>query len=248
MPVRFLIFLNIFFVFFPAFIVSASSEGDPAARPVRQVLIREDFAGLDNWRTFHFPGVEPETSYTANPEEHCVKAQSRASVSALIHKKEFNVYDYSRVRWRWKVDNVYRSGDPGKKSGDDYPIRVYIMFKYDSSLAGPLDRLKYGLAALRYGENPPFSALSYVWASKVAQETVSTSPYTNSVKIIALRKGADRAGVWQEEEVDVLRDYREAFGTEPPATAAIAVMNDSDDTKESAVSYVGSIEVFRYAR
>jgi hypothetical protein len=247
MPKRVLMFLKILFIFFPAFVAFASPEVDPANRPAREVLIHEGFASLESWRTFQFPGIERQTMYIANSEERFLKTESSASASALIHKKEFNVYKYPRIRWRWKIHNVYRSGDPGKKSGDDYPIRVYIMFKYDASRAGPLDRVKHGLAALRYGENPPFSALNYVWASKNGQETISTSPYTDMVKIIALKKGADGAGVWHEEEVDVLRDYRRAFGTEPPAMAAIAVMNDSDNTKESSVSYVGAIEVFRYA-
>jgi hypothetical protein len=247
MPVRVLMLLKILFILFPALVVF-SAPGYPGSRPAREVLIREDFINLDKWRSFKFPGIERQTTYTANPRERCLKSESRASASALIHTREFNVYEYPRIRWKWKIENVYRSGDPGKKSGDDYPIRVYIMFKYDPSRAGPVDRVRHGIATLRYGENPPFCALNYVWASKAGQETISTSPYTGIVRIIALKKGADQAGTWNEEEVDVLSDYRKAFGTEPPAMAAIAVMNDSDNTRESAVSYVGPIEVFRYAR
>ena len=42
-----------------------------------------------------------------------------------------------------------------------------------------------------------------------------------------------------------LEDYRRAFGEDPPAEASLAIMNDSDDTGQSAVSFVEFIEVFR---
>ncbi len=46
-----------------------------------------------------------------------------------------------------------------------------------------------------------------------------------------------------EESVNVLEDYRKAFGKELPATAGIAVMSDSDNTKTSAEAYLDFIEV-----
>jgi len=50
-------------------------------------------------------------------------------------------------------------------------------------------------------------------------------------------------GTWQTCEVDMVADYRRAFGRQPPALARIAVMNDSDDTGDQAVSYINYIEV-----
>ncbi len=38
---------------------------------------------------------------------------------------------------------------------------------------------------------------------------------------------------------------RKAFGKEPPSKAGIGIMNDSDDTGESSVSYIELIEIFR---
>jgi len=62
---------------------------------------------------------------------------------------------------------------------------------------------------------------------------------------VALEKGGKKCGAWQEEEVNIVKDYREAFGVDPPSIAGIVIMNDSDDTKERSVSYVKFIEVFR---
>ena len=72
-----------------------------------------------------------------------------------------------------------------------------------------------------------------------------TSPYTNRAKLIALQRGSEKAGGWQIEEVNILEDYRLAFGIDPPAAASLAVMNDSDNTGQSSLSYVDFIEVFR---
>jgi len=63
--------------------------------------------------------------------------------------------------------------------------------------------------------------------------------------MILLQHGEENTGKWIEQEVDVLEDYRKAFGEDPPSAARLAVMNDSDNTKESSVSYVDYIEVYK---
>ena len=45
--------------------------------------------------------------------------------------------------------------------------------------------------------------------------------------------------------IAILDDYQQAFGVKPPARARIAIMNDSDNTGESSVSYVEYIEIFK---
>jgi hypothetical protein len=200
-----------------------------AAVPVRaaeeNVLFLESFHDLENWRPLFFPKIPKHTLYTVETEgdRHYLRLESHASASALVYQKAFNVYDYPHVRWRWKVDNVYKNWDGRTKRGDDYPIRVYILFKYDPDTAGFLEKVKYNAAKLIYGEYPPHSTLNYVWASKPFPERIITSPYTGQAKLIFL----------------------EAFGEKPPVNASLAIMNDSDNTGESAVSYLEFIEVYR---
>jgi hypothetical protein len=61
--------------------------------------------------------------------------------------------------------------------------------------------------------------------------------------MIVLEKGKERVGRWVEESVDVLADYWKAFGKDPPATATLAVMSDTDNAGGSAVAYLDFIEV-----
>jgi hypothetical protein len=219
----------------------------PGHAQEKQVLFREDFTSLESWRLFLPPNAHKHTMYSidAKDGDRCLKAESNGSASALIYKGEFNVYEFPCVKWRWKVDNVYQKGDPEKKSGDDYPIRIQIVFKHDPEKAGRLKRIEYDLARKIYGEYPPQSTLSYVWASRKEQKTIMPSPFSHSIRLVALEKGGSKSGIWCEEEINIVKDYREAFGVDPPSLAGIVIMNDSDDTGERSVSYVKSIEVFR---
>ncbi len=63
--------------------------------------------------------------------------------------------------------------------------------------------------------------------------------------MIIVQSGAEHIGKWLEQEVNVLEDYRKAFGKDPPETASIAIMNDSDNTGESSISFIDYIEVYR---
>ena len=174
-----------------------------------------------------------------------LQAASNASASGLIYKNTFNVYDYPRIRWRWMVENVYKKGNAKEKSGDDYPLRIYIIFKYDPDRAGFFESLKYSSAKRIYGEYPPHSALNYIWANRDYKEEIITNTYTDRAEMILLQKGSSNVGKWITEDVNILEDYRKAFGEDPPPIASIAVMNDSDNTGERSVSYLDYIEIYK---
>lgn len=208
-------------------------------------VLREDFHDLDNWRPLYFPNIDRHTQYgiVTKGSESFLKAESNASASALIFATDINVYDYPIMRWRWKVDNVYRKADGRFKAGDDYPMRIYIVFKKDSNESGFLEAFENSIHRLISGKDLPHSSLDYVWASKEQPENIINSPYTNKVKMILIEKGEKKLGQWLEEEVNIIKDYELAFHEKPPTIAKLALMNDSDNTGESAVSYIDWIEL-----
>jgi len=213
----------------------------------KNILISEHFLNLENWRPLYFPKIKKHTRYAVVNEDGktYLKAESNASASAIIYKKEFSVYEYPRMRWKWKADNIYNKGNVKEKSGDDYPVRVYVIFKYDPDKASFGQKIKYGLAKKIYGEYPPHSTLNYIWANRKDEVGIVTNSYADEAKMIILQSGPDRVGLWQEEDVNMLDDYRKAFGTDPPAIAGIAIMNDSDNTGEHSVSYIDYMEVYK---
>lgn len=172
-----------------------------------------------------------------------LRAESNASASGLVTMREFSFTDTPIVRWRWRVDSVYTNQEVTSKQGDDYPLRIYLLFKYRPDEAGFFERATFATAKAFYGEYPPRATLNYVWASGPTPLAGYASPYTERARIIPLRSGRGELGRWVDEEVNALEDYRTYFGEEPPATGALAIMIDSDNTGESAVAYIKSIEL-----
>ncbi|MDH4231483.1 MAG: DUF3047 domain-containing protein [Nitrospirota bacterium] len=228
-------FLVVYFSFLPAYC------GE------KEVFVREDFNSLDNWRPLYFPKITRHSRYTVVKEQDAsfLKAESDSSASGIIYRKEFNVYDFPKIRWRWRIENVYKKGNAEEKSGDDYPVRLYIIFKYDPEKASLGKKIRYGIARRIYGEYPPDSSLNYIWASKGQAEKIFTNPYADEAKMIIVESGVEKSGIWVEEDADIVEDYIKAFGVSPPAIASIAIMNDSDNTGESSVSYVDYIEIHK---
>lgn len=211
------------------------------------IFLREDFNDLKNWRPLYLPHIDRHTLYSIVTEgsESYLRAESHASASGLIFAKEFNAYEHPKMRWRWKVDNVYHKGNAHTKAGDDYPMRLYIIFKHDSDHGGLMEFLAHSMGRVLSGEHPPHSSLNYVWASQETPEDIVTSPYTDRVRMVLIEKGTAHLGRWLEEEVNIVEDYERAFNQKPPNIAELAIMNDSDNTGESSVSSIDWIEIFK---
>jgi len=211
-----------------------------------RILFREEFNDLAQWKPFFFEKIENHSRYSivSQGDERFLKAESDGSASAILYKRTFNVYESPRARWRWKAENLYEKGDVRTREGDDYPLRVYFVFQFDPETASLWERIQYESAKAIHGEYPPHSTLNYIWSSHPHPERIVTNAYTDRAKMVLLRQGRESLGEWVLEEVNVLEDYERAFGKRPPAMAGIAIMNDSDNTKESSVSYLDYIEVF----
>jgi len=206
-----------------------------------KVLLKEDFNSLQNWEPLNFKKIKKHSVYKV--QNSILIASSDASASGLRFKKSYNIYRYPVLTFKWKVINVYKKGDATTKKGDDYPIRIYVMFKHNPKTASFFDSVKYGIAKSIYGAYPPQSSLNYIWANKPHKNSIITSSYTNKAKMIVLDSGAKYIGIWREHTVNVLKDYKKAFGENPPKTVSLAIMSDSDNTKESSLSYIDFIEV-----
>lgn len=211
------------------------------------VLFHENFVTLNEWKQLTFPKITAHSEYTIEKDgvSHVLKAVSRASASGLIYKKAFNSREYPILRWKWRVSNVLKLGNSFSKEGDDYPIRIYIMFKYDPSSASLPIRAMYRLVKSIYKEYPPHSSLIYIWANQSQAQRIIPSPYTDRAMMVVLQAGKEKLRMWIEEEVDILSDYRAAFGKEPPSEASLAIMSDTDNTGESATAWINFIEVRR---
>ena len=198
------------------------------------------------WKPLTFARIDRHTRYDLVKENDTVvlRARSEASASGLTREMRIDPREYPIMRWRWKVENLLAKSDLLRKSGDDYPARLYIAFEYEPDKVGFTRRAQYAIGRALYGDIP-IAALNYVWDGKAPAGTFADNAYTDFAKMIVVRSGAAAVGTWVEEERNVYEDYRKAFGEEPPMIKGIAVMTDTDDTGESATAWYGDIVFHR---
>ena len=197
----------------------------------------------DDWEPLTFNKIEHHTRYTLFDDNgtSVIKAESQASASGLIRKIKIDPEKYPIIKWRWKATNIYKKGDVTQKIGDDCPARIYIAFEYNSDDVGFFEKVMFYAIKLIYGEYPPIAAINYIWASKAPIGAIVENPYTHRVKIIVVKSGKKKLNAWMEEERNIYTDYIKAFGKKPPMISGVAIMTDSDNTGESAVSFYGDI-------
>ncbi|MCC2639695.1 MAG: uncharacterized protein K0S45_108 [Nitrospira sp.] len=202
----------------------------------------EGLAPPDGWKPLTFKKVERHTSYEVVMDgvTPVIKAVSEASASGLTKEVTIDPREFPIVRWRWKVTNLLRKSDVTRKDGDDYPARLYITFAYEPDRVSFGRKLKYKAGQALFGDIP-IAALNYIWDAKSPIGKIVDNAFTDFAKMIVIQSGAQRVGSWVEEERNVYDDYKLAFGEEPPAINGIAIMSDTDNTKERAVAYYGDI-------
>lgn len=176
-----------------------------------------------------------------------LRAVSRASASGLNRNLRADPAEYPLLRWRWKVGNLVKGSDLRKKQGDDFPARLYVMFDYPLAALSFGDRMKLRLARAFYGPDLPAATLCYVWDGTAPAGTIAPSAYTDRVRIIVVESGAARVNQWVNVERDLYRDFKAAFGQEPPELSAVALMTDTDNTGASATAWYGDISLHKRA-
>lgn len=174
------------------------------------------------WKEKKFKG---QTHYQASKKDGllCIAAKSSAAASGLFYEINYDPEATPILAWQWQIDNVLAKGDPTKKSGDDYPARVYVVFP-----SAFFWRTK---------------ALNYIWDARLPKETFIANAYTSNAMMIVVESGPDNKGRWITEERNIRNDFIKAFGEPPPKVGAIAIMTDTDDTGETAQAWYGPIQI-----
>lgn len=219
------------------------AAGPPDVLPIG-IFSDQDPGGAvpEGWEAISLAKVDKQTEYAlveGDSGTAVVRARSEGGAGALATERRIDLTEYPILEWRWQVEGTIEGGNARTEDGDDYPARIYVTFDYEDLGFGDRVRLT-ALRALGYDEIPT-RALNYIWANQVAQGTVLENPYTDWVMMVAVRSGEENAGRWHRERRNVLRDYREAFGEDPPPVNGVAVMTDTDNTGGEATAYYGDI-------
>lgn len=224
-------------------LVSALALAAPA---VSDEAIRLPFTPLsEHWEPLEFPNIHRHSQYqlVTDGDTQVMSAQADDSASGLIARLSVQPGERLLLRWRWKVSNVYEGGDARRKSGDDYPARVYVAFEFEADEASLFERLKRGTVKALFGEELPGKALNYIWANRLPQGEFVANPYTDDTVMVAVNSGAELVGQWVTVERDIVADYRRAFGQAPPTIVGVGIMSDADNTGEAASAWYADIEL-----
>jgi hypothetical protein len=209
--------------------------GTFSASPVGQAM-------PDGWKPLTFKKIPKHTSYEVVKDGGVtiVKAVSEASASGLTKPVVIDPKEFPIVRWRWKIDHVLKGSDVTLKEGDDFPARLYITFEYDPGKVSFGKKLKFKAGQAVFGDIP-IAALNYIWDTKAPVGTIVENAYTDFTKMVIVESGTQKVGMWIDEERNIYEDYKKAFGEEPPMINGVAIMSDTDNTKERATAYYGDI-------
>ncbi len=201
----------------------------------------------EEWETMDFRGLDP-TDYSLFEKNGTtvIKAVSDKSSSGLIRRIDIDLKEYPVIQWSWLAEDIIEKGDVTKKSGDDYPVRIYIIFDYDLSNLGWIQRNMIRVLRRFYGEVPG-RAINYIWDKETEVGTVVENPYTDLVMMHVVESGTDNLNRWMTYERNVYKDYRAIYDEEPPKIGGIAIMTDTDDTGESVTAWFGDIIFLRNA-
>jgi hypothetical protein len=200
----------------------------------------------DGWKPLTFKKIPAQTKYEVvkDGDMTVVKASSESSASGLTKAVKIDPREYPIVRWRWKVENLLKNSDVGRKDGDDYPARLYITFEYDPDKVNLSKKLKYKAGRAIFGDIP-IGALNYIWETKTPVGTIVENAFTDFARMIVVESGPQKVGAWIDEERNIYEDYKKAFGEEPPMINGVAIMSDTDNTRERATAYYGNITFVR---
>ena len=190
-------------------------------------LGRFSASDLTGWKEQTIGMLKPKTTYNLikDNDKTVLVAHSTKSASGRIYTLNLDPKEYPTLKWSWKINHTIKKGDEKTRSGEDFAVRVYVIFS-----RGFFSKTR---------------SICYVWANKLPKGEHVASPFTSKIITVAADSGEELAGQWTFHERNIYEDYRKFFGEEPPKIGGVALMTDSDNTGESAVGYYGDISLVR---
>lgn len=186
-----------------------------------QIASAQTLDRFEKWERKNFVG-QSDISFSKEGNSDLVKISSTKTSSGLFLEKEIDLTKTPVINWSWKVDKVLRSLKEKTKKGDDFAARIYVL-----ASTGPFPWQK--------------KTISYVWSNYQKVGSQWPNPYTGQVIMIAVNSGAEKTGTWQHHQRNVRKDLETAFGKTFDKIDVVAIMTDTDNSKQQAAGWYKDI-------
>ena len=195
------------------------------------------------WKPYRLARFKKPTKYQLVPLDGTVamRAQADASASGLQFDLTVDVKEFPWLSWHWKVPELIGGANNSVHQVEDSPARVIVTFEGGREKLPDAEQINYDLAKAMTGNELPYATIMYIWENQLPEGALIEHHFSTRVKMIVAGSGRKDLGRWHEERVNVLEDFRRAFGEEPPRVRAVGIMSDSDNTGGHAVAYFGDI-------
>ncbi len=133
---------------------------------------------------------------------------------------EIDLASHPILSWEWRVHAVPTGGNEDVEKLNDTAASIYVVFELSGIFRIP-------------------KVIRYTWSSTLPKGTFLSK---GKQKIIVKETGTSRMGEWIQFDRNIVEDYRDFFGEEPPKRPlAILILSDANNTGSFAFADYGSV-------
>jgi len=184
---------------------------------------KEEESPVKGWTVVSYFAVPP-TQYS-KAGKGIIKAESLGGRSSLFKEVKEKEKNCRILSWGWKISNVVHSAIETRKDRFDAAARVMVVFGQERS---------YRIFG---GGEPVGLKIEYIWATRLPKGHIFDHPGEKDCKVFVLESGDGKAGQWVYFERNIHKDFKKAFGQDPPGILAIGIQTDTDHSNELVTTY-----------
>jgi len=184
---------------------------------------KEEESPVKGWKVVSYFAVPP-TQYS-RAGKGIIKAESLGGRSSLFKEVKEKEKSFPILSWGWKISSVVHSAIETRKDRFDAAARVMVVFGRER-----------GYRIFGGGE-PVGLKIEYIWATRLPKGHIFDHPGEKNCKIFVVESGGGKVGQWVYFERNIQKDFKKAFGQDPPGVLAVGIQTDTDHSNEMVTAH-----------
>jgi hypothetical protein len=176
-----------------------------------------------------------------------IAAEAVSSASGLMRELNLDVGKAPVLEWQWRIDALIEGADNTDRYAEDSPVRLVLAFDGDKQALPLRDRIFFESARLLGGREMPYATLMYIWENRQPVGSVLKNPHTDRVRKLVVASGSEGVGLWQKYRRNVVEDFQAVYGKAPGPLIGIAILTDTDNTRQSVRAQYGAVRLISRA-